>query len=127
MNNQGILFFYRKNKVANQADIRADLSEIPSAIAAYSEGVVVGFEVKPIIAIYEAHKGVIEYKKQYTLNIQNLQKIVYLHVGKDDSYISISAQHKTRQTENEENNCEIYLFNLGFVDYINSAFRDPFE
>ncbi|CAD8104965.1 unnamed protein product [Paramecium primaurelia] len=127
MNKKGILYFYRKNKIINSANIPADLNETPTVIAAYSEGVVVGFENKPIIAMYEAHKGIIEYRKQYTLNISNLQKLVYIHVGKDDSYISITAQHKTRQTENEEINCEIYLFNLGFVDYINSAFRDPFE
>ena len=63
MNKKGILYFYRKNKIINSANIPADMNEIPTVIAAYSEGVVVGFENKPIIAMYEAHKGIIEYRK----------------------------------------------------------------
>lgn len=44
LNNKGILYFYRKNKIINNANIINDLNEIPTIISGYTEGVIVGFE-----------------------------------------------------------------------------------
>lgn len=123
----------------------------PCVLAPTATGIVVGYKWLSMISVYDLQKDQrLHFKKNYSFFVSNFHSIASMHVGPEDSYVAMTIQHQNkhmgglfqqRSSMNEElgeerrptlereevQNLEIYLFNYGIVDVINTALRDPFE
>ena len=72
-------------------------SFFPCVISATIAGVVVGFQGINIVAIFDLLKeGKMLFKRTYKFNVPNFHRMVYMHVGPEDGYISMAVQHQQK-------------------------------
>ena len=59
-------------------------------MAPYSNGICVGFLDINLIAAYELTKdGKLAFKKTHKFNVPNFHNIIFLHIGPEDSYLTM--------------------------------------
>ena len=108
-------------------------------MAPISKGFIIGYETLSYLTVYNLVKEEkLIYHKSYKFNCDNFQKVISMQTGPDDGYVAFTVLLQTKYMANfiedqvnvqdsKSLKSEIYMFNLGIVDVINTTLRHPFE